>query len=509
QFKDQEIFLIDLDHLLTPGSNFQTFSRRLTRLAEAVVQASAELAFTGLVAEHGAPRTADGHPAPWAVFGLGKLGGRALGYASDIELLFVYDGPGQTDGKQPMDNAQFFQRLVNDTTHLVRAKREGIFEVDLRLRPHGKDGPLASSADAFERYFAPQGPRHEMERLALVRLRAIGGDAKLGRRIEAARDQLLYDTNGLDLGALREIRHRAYEEKATGPTFNAKQGCGGLLDMESSVQMMQIRFGGDHPAVRGPYIHAAVKALGEAGALDAHEAAAMIQAYEFLRRLINGLRMLRGNATDLSLPSDQSPQYRHLARRIGYTRRPDLPSSQQLEFDLAQHTATVRCFVARHLGRDLLLKSAKLNLADLVLSDDLGPAEHQAILAPLKFRDTAAAAEKLGAMAGAAKQRRVFARLALQAGDLIAAETDPDRTLDRWAQVAKRLPDPLAHYRVLLEDHRRLGVVIALLGRSPAVTDLLTRLPQLVQWIASPEHLLDPDHLAAIDRALQIQGVSP
>ncbi len=160
-FKDHEIFLYDLDHLLSPGSDFLELSRRLSALAEAVVDRAVRFAHRSLAARFGEPRGVAGIPARLAVLGLGKMGGAALGYASDIELLFVYSDAGATAGghEGPLDNAEFFDRLVREVVRLVRAKREGIFHVDLRLRPYGQAGPSPRSLGASARTTRPAEPR--------------------------------------------------------------------------------------------------------------------------------------------------------------------------------------------------------------------------------------------------------------------------------------------------------------------------------------------------------------
>ena len=184
----REIYLFDLDHILNArdatdadafGSDFLTLSRRLTALAEQVVEAAASFAWHALRARFGEPRTVAGLPVRYAIMGLGKMGGVALGYASDIELLFVYSDSGSTAGPEIIDNSEFFDRLVREVLRLVHAKREGIFHIDLRLRPFGAAGPLGCSLESFCTYYARGGPAHSYERLSQVRLRAVGRGPEL------------------------------------------------------------------------------------------------------------------------------------------------------------------------------------------------------------------------------------------------------------------------------------------------------------------------------------------
>ena len=104
----------------------------------------------------------------------------------------------------------------------IQAKREGIFEIDLRLRPYGKAGSMAVSLEAFRRYFAPDGPAWAYERQALVKLRPIAGNPGLGQHVAALRDQYVYTGEPFDVTAMRAMRERQVRHLVTGGTFNAK-----------------------------------------------------------------------------------------------------------------------------------------------------------------------------------------------------------------------------------------------------------------------------------------------
>ena len=158
-FKDREAFLIDLEHVLNRQGSVPQLAARLTRLAECVVAAALELAADGLRPQFGIPRTLGGIDTRLAVVGLGKMGGSALGYASDIELMFVYGDQGTTTGPQQVGNGEYYERLVQETVSRISAKRAGIFEVDLRLRPYGAAGPRAVSLESFASTTAPVAKR--------------------------------------------------------------------------------------------------------------------------------------------------------------------------------------------------------------------------------------------------------------------------------------------------------------------------------------------------------------
>ncbi len=408
--KDREIFLIDLEHILGRPGGVRRLAARLTRLAEMVVGAASALAANRLVERYGAPGTVGRLEAQWAVFGLGKFGGADIGYASDIELLFVYSDNGDTRGPDRITNAEFFELLVEETVRAIRTKREGIFTVDLRLRPYGNDGPRACSLENFCRYYGPGGDAHSYERLALVRLRSVAGDEGLGARVERLRDEFVYAARLLDLGHIRQLRHRQFHEKSRPGMINAKYSPGGLVDLEYDVQLLQAQFGHDHPQLRTPRTHDALQALADVGVLASDESRVLIDAYDFLRTLINGLRMLRGSAKDLFLPQLDSSEYTHLARRMGYERSKGLTAARQLHIDLQTHTATIRRFVERHFGRDSLPGEEFQNVADLVLAEEVPEEDYRRVLQSAGFADVDRAYRNLRAMTYDSRTKPELAR---------------------------------------------------------------------------------------------------
>jgi glutamate-ammonia-ligase adenylyltransferase len=509
-FKDHEIFLYDLDHLLTPGFDFRELSRCLTALAEAVVDRAVRFAHRGLAARFGEPRTVAGMPARLAVLGLGKMGGAALGYASDIELLFVYSDAGATAGAgeagasaggDSLDNAEFFDRLVREVLRLVRAKREGIFHLDLRLRPHGQAGPLASSLGAFCAYYAPGGTADAWERLALVRLRAVAGDAGLGARVERLRDELVYAAHGPDPASLRRLRERQIVGAVPPGRLNAKYSPGALVDLEYAVQALQLQHGGTEPRLRTPRIHEALAALAHVGALDPGEAQGLADSYRFFRLLINSLRMLRGSARDLLIPPAGDDELLHLARRMGYGPGSGLDPARALALDVETHTAFVRAFLERRFGRDAVPGPARIGVADLVLSDAVPADVARETLARRGFRDPARALANLRSLAGAGP-RAEFARLAVLACDILAGMPDPDMALNNWERFRTASASSSDRPEASLAQPMRLEILLSLCSASQFLADTLIADPPLLDWLGAPGVLDGRDAADALAREL-------
>jgi glutamate-ammonia-ligase adenylyltransferase len=487
EFKDREIYLFDLDHILTAGSDFLTLSRRLTALAEVVVEAAAAFAYRALESRFGAPRTVAGLPVRYALLGLGKVGGAALGYASDIEILLVYSDTGSTGRQGGIENGEFFDRLARELSQLIHAKREGIFHIDLRLRPYGAAGPLGCSLESFCTYYAQGGPAHSYERLALVRLRAIGGDRSLGEQVERLRDEMVFSARAIDLAELRELRARQVQEKTTASRLNAKFSPGALVDLEYAVQILQVLHGAAEKRLRTPRIHEALDALASIGVLEQGEALELVAAYRFFRRLINGLRMLRGSAQDLVLPALDSAEYLHLARRMGYEPDPEITPAQKLHLDFEAHTAGVRAFVERHFGRDSLPGAPVVTVADVILSESIPEELAQRALSERGFSDPARAVANLRRIGGEADQRTLFARLAILACDILSLRPDPDMALNNWERFLRVLPDARAHLRAMLSQPMRLEILLSIFSASQFLADTLVREPGLLDDIGRPE----------------------
>ncbi len=343
-FKDREMFRIDMRHILGHTREFWDFASELTGLAEVVVSAAFHLCHEDLRCVYGAPLLENGAPSQMCVAALGKFGGLELGFASDIELMFIYDGNGQTSGPNRISTTEFYEKLVQNFIRVIRARREGIFEIDLRLRPYGKAGSLSVSLDAFRRYFAPNGPAWDYERQALVKLRPVAGDPGLGQGVTRQRDAFVYTGEPFNVTAMRAMRERQIRHLLKGETFNPKFSLGGLVDVEYLVQGLQITHGHERPALRQTNTRQAMAALAEAGVLSPEDYTRLRKAHTFLRWLIDSLRVVRGNAKEVSLPRENSDEFAFLARRMNYG-----SDTARLSSELLRYTEDVRELNARLL----------------------------------------------------------------------------------------------------------------------------------------------------------------
>lgn len=317
-FKDREMFRIDMRHILGQTQEFWDFATELSDLAEVVVNSAFHLCHEDLRAQYGTPLLENGAPSVMAVCALGKCGGRELGFASDIELMFIYSGNGRTSGPQVISSTEFYEKLVTAFVRAIRARREGIFEIDLQLRPYGKAGNLSVSLDAFRRYFAPEGPAWAYERQALVKLRPVAGDPDLGQKVSELRDTYVYTTEPYNVTAMRAMRERQIRHLVTGGMFNLKYSPGGLVDVEYLVQGLQITYGREYPDIRQPNTREAMAMLAKHGVISETDFSRLRKAHTFLRWMIDSLRVVRGNARDVTVPREGSEEFSFLGRRMPY-----------------------------------------------------------------------------------------------------------------------------------------------------------------------------------------------
>ncbi len=235
----------------------------LSDIAETVLNEVIDISWNHLVRKHGNPSsTLEGIPCGrgFAVIAYGKLGGLELGYNSDLDLVFIHAADtGQTDGrKYPVDNAQFFARLGQRVIHILTTHTAAgrIYEIDMRLRPSGSAGMLVSHFNAFKEYQSKDAWTWEHQ--ALLRARAISGDANLTHWFDRTREEIL--TRPRDPESLRaeitDMRERMRKEllKPRAGHFDLKQDPGGIVDIEFLVQYLVLlnapAISGTHPVVR-------------------------------------------------------------------------------------------------------------------------------------------------------------------------------------------------------------------------------------------------------------------
>jgi [glutamine synthetase] adenylyltransferase / [glutamine synthetase]-adenylyl-L-tyrosine phosphorylase len=258
QFQRAAIFRLAVADLLARLPVMQV-SDRLTDVAELIIERALRLTWQQLTPTLGVPMCGEGparRRASLCVIGYGKLGGMELGYASDLDLVFLHDSSGaqqETEGGRGIDNQVFFLRFAQRMVHLltIHSAAGRLYEVDMRLRPSGKAGLLVSSVEAFAEY-----QRHEAwtwEHQSLLHARAVAGAAPLMQQFEAVRAEVLAmhvrrETLRADVRHMRNRQRRELSRAGPGQ-FDLKQDPGGIGDIEFLAQYWALHWARQYPPV--------------------------------------------------------------------------------------------------------------------------------------------------------------------------------------------------------------------------------------------------------------------
>jgi [glutamine synthetase] adenylyltransferase / [glutamine synthetase]-adenylyl-L-tyrosine phosphorylase len=338
RFRNEEVLRIAL-HDVAGALAVEQVSRQLSDLADACVDACFSLARAEIEKRYGK------RDASMVVLALGKLGGRELGYHSDLDLLFLYSSAGEHGA-----NHEYFARIAQKLiSHLTLPLREGfLYRIDTRLRPSGSAGPLVVSFDALASYHGREA--RLWERQALLRLRPVAGDEALfARAFAQVIEPSVYRpidraAAAKELLSMRERIEREIADESPG-RYNSKLGRGGLVDVEFAVQFLQLAHGADDPQIRSANTPQALGLLLKHGHLAAQDHAPLARGYRFLRRLESRLRIVRDRSVD-RLPEGGAEILR-LARRMGYS---GPRAGDELLSDYQRTAAGIRQAFLRVLG---------------------------------------------------------------------------------------------------------------------------------------------------------------
>ncbi|WP_330984935.1 MULTISPECIES: bifunctional [glutamate--ammonia ligase]-adenylyl-L-tyrosine phosphorylase/[glutamate--ammonia-ligase] adenylyltransferase [Enterobacterales] len=274
-------------------------SDHLTWLAEAMIDAVVQQAWTQMVARYGQPKhLAERQGRGFAVVGYGKLGGWELGYSSDLDLVFLHDCPVEvmTDGEREIDGRQFYLRLAQRIMHLFSTRTSSgiLYEVDARLRPSGAAGMLVTTTEAFADYQRTEAWTWEHQ--ALVRARVVYGDPQLQMQFDAIRrDILTTPREGEKLQTeVREMREkmRAHLGGKHRDRFDIKADEGGITDIEFITQYLVLRYAHDKPKLtRWSDNVRILELLAQNDIIEEEEALALSRAYTTLRDALHHLAL--------------------------------------------------------------------------------------------------------------------------------------------------------------------------------------------------------------------------
>ena len=485
RYKRRETLRIAYGDLIRRQS-LDTVTRQISFLADALCEAAFRSAWRKVTESRGTPRTSTGETARFVVLALGKLGGCELNYSSDIDLILLGDGIGQTDGGRGVSYDEFYAQLARHFIKLLGEVTDlgSCYRVDLRLRPHGKQGPLVLGTEAALRYYEFSG--RTWERQAFVKARVVAGHQEIGEQFLAQLTPWIYrnylsraDISGIQ-ALKRRIEQRSLQEGED--ARNVKTGHGGIRDIEYTIQFLQLMHGGQDPKVRTGNTLDALARLEDRGCLTAQERTILEENYTLLRKIEHRLQIMFDLQTH-TLPGEDA-ELRKLALRMGYADSPAKSALTAFQEDYhakAEVTRRILNFLLHNCFRAEELAEPEV---DLVLDPDPPEQVIREVLGGYGFVDVPAAYHHLMALAtekiaflSTRRCRHFLAAIAARLLQAIAATPAPDATLIELTRVSDSLGGKAVLWELFSFHPASLKLFVHLCATSPYLTNILTSNP--------------------------------
>ena len=335
RFKRREYIRITLRDVLGLATIGET-TLELSHLADVLLEHALRLAEQKLEVAYGVPEAADSSGSRQrtylTIISLGKLGGFELNYSSDVDLMFMYGGEGNTSGglEGTTTNADYFARLAQGIlkTIMEMTSEGAVFRVDLRLRPQGSEGALATPVASALDYYRTNAREWELQ--MLIKARGSAGDVSIAKRFLAEMQPLIYRPE-FNLAAVKAVldareeitkslRRQAIDKPHTAE-WNVKLSPGGIRDIEFLTQCLQRLYGGAEPWLHSGTTLVALQRLHDKGYVSGREFFRLAEAYQFLRKVEHRLQ-LRNGLQRHTLPHAADALDR-LARRCGVEAGPE------------------------------------------------------------------------------------------------------------------------------------------------------------------------------------------
>ncbi len=476
----------------------------LSALADACIRQALGKLYDWAVAKQGVPRDEKGVQQHLLVLGMGKLGARELNLSSDIDLIFTYPSQGETDGRRPISNEQFFTRLCQQLIKALNSQTvDGfVFRVDARLRPFGDSGPLVICFDAMEHYYESQA--REWERYAMIKVRVVAGEPADAAQLEAMLRPFVY-RRYLDFGAIESIREMkrmiSTELKRKGLADNVKLGPGGIREIEFIGQAFQLIRGGRDPELQIRPILPVLALLQTRDLLPEYVIRELSQAYEFLRLTENRLQAWQDRQTHL-LPDDELNRLR-LARSMGCDEWGIFYKMLETHRQRVQeHFDKVFAAPQTEEGEEerLLLAVWRRRIeGDLAIEalQQAGFTDGTNMLARLNGFQDSPRLRDLGAR-GRGRLDQLIPLLLEAAGH----SDNPDLTLERLLKLLEAIARRTAYLALLVESPIALSQLVRLTGVSPWIARQIAGHPLLLDEMLDPRRLYTPLKRADLEQEL-------
>ncbi|HEY2827696.1 MAG TPA: bifunctional [glutamate--ammonia ligase]-adenylyl-L-tyrosine phosphorylase/[glutamate--ammonia-ligase] adenylyltransferase [Pirellulales bacterium] len=488
RFKRRETLRIAYGDIIR-GQRLEIVTGQISHLADAILEAAFRFARNILEQKRGVPRRSDGQPSRFAVLAMGKLGGGELNYSSDIDLIFLYETDGETDGQRALSNVEFFDRLARDLIKLLTEPTNlgTAYRVDLRLRPEGQHGPMVPSLESALHYYDVSG--RTWERQAFLKARAAAGDLDFGQEFLRQLEPWIYRRylSRADIAGIKALKRRIEQNvKSEGADLrNVKTGHGGIRDIEFTIQFLQLLSGGDLPELHTGNTLIAIAMLENSGCFTHQERTILEENYAFLRKTEHRLQLMFDLQTHLLPISNQ--ELRRLAIRMGYTDTPERPALDAFTADYKQRTVLNRK-ILDHLLHDAFGDEGNPEPeVDLILDPDPQPAQITGVLGRYPFHDSQMAYQNLMTLSqerirflSTRRCRHFLASIAPRLVPAIAATPDPDQTLVNLSKVSDSLGGKGVLWELFSFNPPSLHMYVELCASSPYLSSILISNPGMI-----------------------------
>lgn len=461
--------------------------RELSALAEAEIDVATACTRARLATEWVDPGVA------FSVLGMGKLGGGELNYSSDVDLVYIYACDGEAGGRT---FREFFARLGEEVTRALGevTSRGFCFRVDLRLRPAGDQGLVATSLPAALAYYEAFG--QTWERAAWLKARAVGGDRALGRALLDELEPFVF-RRFLDYGTLEDIEtmKRKVDASLRAPgarEHDVKLGRGGIREIEFFAQAQQLIHAGKDARLRERSTLGTLARLAECGYVPPGQAERLATAYRFLRDVEHKLQIVQQRQTQ-RIPTD-SEALEALARRLGFRTSDGVDAFREV---LGGHTAAVE--EAFHgLFRGAADERQREERPETIGLIDALEHEEQAMwrLSQLGFSDLEAAYRDLRLLRdgppharASARRRQALAKLAPSLVTEIARASAPDRALHHTATFISTAGARTSYLHLLLENPGVRRLLVRLFAGSEFLSSFFVRHPELLDSLVRADQV--------------------
>lgn len=515
-------------------ADIETMMVELSDLAASIVEFAQNYFLRKLIARHGRPMLSEEEMGAGAAprecgfcsVLMGKGGGRELNFSSDIDLVFAYEGEGETEGvlegpaasapaKSPLkgfakasaaaaprrvrniSNHQFFNKVAREMIGFLGEPGPGgapPYRVDMRLRPEGDRGPLARGLVSYRAYFAAQADH--WERVAYAKARAVAGPRRFAAELEGAfRDFVFSEFLGAGIMAeIARLKGRIDAEAAAGDLAwrDLKRGRGGIRELEFALAGLQLLHGREHPELkRRRSAIWLIDGLLSCGLIDQETARRWREDYRLLRRVEQRLQLRRDRQTHLLPPRGSAEEVDVLTLLA-----PDEPANLLASLEMARDR--VRKEFERLFGGDAeAAAQPALPLLDLLAEPPSPEADAQLLeaLTPrgLGTREALGALRRLRNGTTEVYQtrdaRRFFEAVAPALLRVASLSPEPSRAVAGLADFLERAQSASLYLELLASAPKALEALLRLFGTSRRLGDILLRRPELIDWVVSDETL--------------------